>query len=1212
MNNMFRLKIGCLLAAALWVGNVSRAQNILQPGDPIIASSSNSPGSEGVANAIDGKPTKYLNFDTRTGGSPSGFVVTPSVGITRIVGMTLQSANDAPERDPKIVTIEGSNDESPTWDTGNWELIARIDDIPAWSGRFELQTFAFANLKAYRHYRWTVVETQTVNGCCMQIAEVELLGSLLPQNVLQPSDEISASSSNSPGSEGVANAIDGKPTKYLNFDTRTGGSASGFVVTPALGSTVVTGITMQSANDAPERDPKIITIEGSNDDDPTWSSGNWELIYRNDNIPTWPARFEFQTFLFDNYKPFKHYRWTVVETQTVNGCCMQIAEVELLGTGAPENVLQPSDPIIASSSNSPGSEGVANAIDGLPTKYLNFDTRIGGTPSGFVVTPQVADTVITGIGMQSANDAPERDPKIITIEGSNDENPTWTTGNWELIYRNEEVPAFTARFEWQYLYFPNAKAYKHYRWTVIETQTPNGCCMQIANVELLAVTDRPDCAATKFLVQPVDTYVLSGQPATFFVSVNGPWPLQWYKNDTLIPGATGSEYTTEPVTAANANDVYTVKIDCTPDGKLSTPAKALIFTPSATKSVGISFRGGGANGAPTLVSSNDVAGVHLQAYWNNAANAQSGQLPDFNDPESPDSVLVMSDGTASDMTFTFTTSGSWGSGTGDQSATARLLNGLNEVRPGVDPDSRLLQFSNVPNGTHSVIAYLVGIPLQFQNANYTVTGQSETTYYVRVINADEYNAAPGFYRGVSTNPNNRDLATYVRFDNVQPAPDGTISLRWETLTPPTYDRGAPVNAIQLILNSTPAPPPPTITGQPQPTSGPANGTVTLSVTAQDTSGQPLTYQWRKNGRSLPDGGNISGATTATLTISNLTEDDEAIYNVAVFGAGGSVVSRNASVSISQNEIDEDLVAYWKYDEASGNSAVNSIAGGSAAQVTGTSSWIAGRIANAFDFDGISYLFVDNYPKAARALSVSGWVRVAEGIQSDVSFVRNAQGQIGLGAGVGPGTPAGQFEIGLIYDVNTGEVRLSAAIGSGPNIVRATAPGVFPLGTWQQVAFTADGAQLRLYANGAEVAAADYQGNINQPGIPWLSMGVRLNSDGGEPPSLVPDPTSPNYMAGPIDDLGIWNRRLTAEEVAQIYTIGEQGKPLTDVVVAPDPRITGITKNADGSITVTWEGGTLEAAAQLQGPYQTVPGATSPYTFTPGAGDTALYGRVRSN
>ena len=47
---------------------------------------------------------------------------------------------------------------------------------------------------------------------------------------------------------------------------------------------------------------------------------------------------------------------------------MQIAEVELLGAVPPADVTSPGDTVIASSANSPGSEGVANAIDGQPTK----------------------------------------------------------------------------------------------------------------------------------------------------------------------------------------------------------------------------------------------------------------------------------------------------------------------------------------------------------------------------------------------------------------------------------------------------------------------------------------------------------------------------------------------------------------------------------------------------------------------------------------------------------------------------------------------------------------------------------------------------------------------------------------------------------------------------------------------------------------------------
>src|SRR5256885_6326788 len=85
--------------------------NVCRPGDPIIASSANSPASEGVANAIDGTTAKYLNFDSAVANfKPSGFVVTPSLGTTWVIGVSMETANDAPERDPQHITLEGSND----------------------------------------------------------------------------------------------------------------------------------------------------------------------------------------------------------------------------------------------------------------------------------------------------------------------------------------------------------------------------------------------------------------------------------------------------------------------------------------------------------------------------------------------------------------------------------------------------------------------------------------------------------------------------------------------------------------------------------------------------------------------------------------------------------------------------------------------------------------------------------------------------------------------------------------------------------------------------------------------------------------------------------------------------------------------------------------------------------------------------------------------
>src|SRR5215216_7396323 len=112
--NLSRLWL--LLAALMMLSGSAQAQlaDVTQPGDPIVATSNNTPGSEGVANAIDNAPTKYLNFDRLN----TGFTVTPRVGLSVVQCLTLTSANDAPERDPASYTLEGS------YDGTNFTLIA--------------------------------------------------------------------------------------------------------------------------------------------------------------------------------------------------------------------------------------------------------------------------------------------------------------------------------------------------------------------------------------------------------------------------------------------------------------------------------------------------------------------------------------------------------------------------------------------------------------------------------------------------------------------------------------------------------------------------------------------------------------------------------------------------------------------------------------------------------------------------------------------------------------------------------------------------------------------------------------------------------------------------------------------------------------------------------------------------------------------------------
>ncbi len=82
---------------------------------------------------------------------------------------------------------------------------------------------------------------------------------------------------------------------------------------------------------------------------------------------------------------------------------------------------------------------------------------------------------------------------------------------------------------------------------------------------------------------------------------------------------------------------------------------------------------------------------------------------------------------------------------------------------------------------------------------------------------------------------------------------------------------------------------PSITVPPASLAVSETGTATFSVTA--TGSVPLSYQWRK------DGTNLSGATSPTLTLANVTAADEGNYDVVVSNHLGSATSASAALTI---------------------------------------------------------------------------------------------------------------------------------------------------------------------------------------------------------------------------------------------------------------------------------------------------------------------------
>jgi len=97
--------------------------------------------------------------------------------------------------------------------------------------------------------------------------------------------------------------------------------------------------------------------------------------------------------------------------------------------------------------------------------------------------------------------------------------------------------------------------------------------------------------------------------------------------------------------------------------------------------------------------------------------------------------------------------------------------------------------------------------------------------------------------------------------------------------------------------------PPTITVQPTSVKVCQGDPASFTVVA--TGSGTLTYRWRRNGSNLSDGGNISGATTPTLTINPTLAGSPGTYTVRVTNNWGSVTSANRTLSFETTDTDGD-------------------------------------------------------------------------------------------------------------------------------------------------------------------------------------------------------------------------------------------------------------------------------------------------------------------
>lgn len=128
-------------------------------------------------------------------------------------------------------------------------------------------------------------------------------------------------------------------------------------------------------------------------------------------------------------------------------------------------------------------------------------------------------------------------------------------------------------------------------------------------------------------------------------------------------------------------------------------------------------------------------------------------------------------------------------------------------------------------------------------------------------------------------------------------PDQELFIRWFDPNDSGNDHALAVDDLSVnfitiapVTNAPSIPP----QGQPQSRTNNAGTVATFTVNA---NGSAPDYRWRKDGNDLFDGGNISGAGTPTLVISNLLAADAADYTVFVSNGAGSDTSSPAKLTV---------------------------------------------------------------------------------------------------------------------------------------------------------------------------------------------------------------------------------------------------------------------------------------------------------------------------
>ena len=277
-------------------------------------------------------------------------------------------------------------------------------------------------------------------------------------------------------------------------------------------------------------------------------------------------------------------------------------------------------------------------------------------------------------------------------------------------------------------------------------------------------------------------------------------------------------------------------------------------------------------------------------------------------------------------------------------------------------------------------------------------------------------------------------------------------------------------------------------------------------------------------RSAPTGTWIMGHNESTGNPSDQLDgaiDDMRVYDRLLSAQEVALLYAVGQVTVADNNtvtLQTGLVGHWPLNgpatswltdttqDTSGNGNTGTLVG-----MSTTSSPVAGKIGQALQFNGSNQCII-SYPgpsvQAQNKITLAGWIYPKSFANYNALMYTSGNNNGWWLQTLPPG------------DTGAGYVRF----GAGGSYVNSAS--VIPLNQWSFLTGTFDGTNYKLYINGVLNNTASAAATISDSGIIKVIGDNSYNCAGGQ------------EVNGYLDDLRIYNRALSAQEVQQLYALGQ--------------------------------------------------------------------------